>query len=372
VKRRSWPSRGLALYEALAIARQIVDALEAAHDQGIVHRDLKPANIKVRADGEVKVLDFGLAKFGAGWAGGAGSAEGNVAQGFSPAGMSQSPTIMPPAQTMGGVVLGTAAYMSPEQARGKAVDKRTDIWAFGAVLFEMLTGAPAFGGEAVSDSIANVLGKDPDWNALPASTPASVRRLMTRCLERDPKRRLHDIADARLDLEEAIGQNASEPPRSNLSSPSRMTPAVVGLVAAVALLVGAAGAYFAMRNRPVGDRPTPEVVRFTVGLPAGFTLSPYPPSAVLSPDGRYLAIVARDERGKGAIVFAQRGQTGNVVGLFRVSAFAVGRDPNFSVSPDGQRFLMLRPIATTSAGAEIVITLNWLEELKRLVPITKH
>jgi serine/threonine protein kinase len=285
---------GLSRDEAVASARQIVDALEAAHEQGIVHRDLKPANIKVRADGEVKVLDFGLAKFGAGWTGGAGSVDGNVAQGFSPANMSQSPTIMPPAQTMGGVILGTAAYMSPEQARGKAVDKRTDIWAFGCVLFEMLAGAQAFGGETVSDSIANVLGKDPDWNALPASTPASVRRLMTRCLERDPKRRLHDIADARLDLEEAIGQKTTEPPRSNLSSPSRMTPAVVGLVAGVALLVGAAGASVALRNRGAVSAPASEVVRFTVSLPPGVALEPSAPAAVISPDGRHLVIVGRD------------------------------------------------------------------------------
>ncbi|MBZ5590462.1 MAG: protein kinase [Acidobacteriia bacterium] len=178
----------LPLADALPIARQIADALEAAHEKGIVHRDLKPANIKVRADGTVKVLDFGLAKA---W----------EEQGTSASDPAVSPTITGH-HTRAGVILGTAAYMSPDQARGKPVDKRADIWAFGCLLYEMLTGSRAFGGETVSDTLAAVLMTDVDLTVLPAQTPPGVRRLLRRCLQRDAKVRLHDIADARLELDD--------------------------------------------------------------------------------------------------------------------------------------------------------------------------
>ncbi len=163
-------------------------ALEAAHQQGIVHRDLKPANIKLRSDGQVKVLDFGLAKIA------------DPAGGSSPDGMN-SPTLSVHA-TKQGVILGTAAYMSPEQARGLPVDRRTDIWAFGCVFYEMLTGTPAFGRESVSDIVAAVLQSEPDWRALPAHTPGRLRLLLKRCLQKDSRQRLHDVADARIEIED--------------------------------------------------------------------------------------------------------------------------------------------------------------------------
>src|SRR5512138_864481 len=184
--------------EALAIARQIAEALEAAHEHGIVHRDLKPANIKVRDDGTVKVLDFGLAKLtetgGAGRAGGAGT--GTVEADLQVR-LTQSPTITSPAMVTGvGMLLGTAAYMSPEQAKGKPADKRSDIWAFGCVLYEMLTGKRAFDGEDVSDTLAAVLRAEPDWRALPIDSPPSFVTLLKRCLEKDRGRRIADIAVA--------------------------------------------------------------------------------------------------------------------------------------------------------------------------------
>ena len=186
------------LDEALLIARQIAEALEAAHEQGIIHRDLKPANIKVRGDGTVKVLDFGLAKamdLGMGGAGTTGQP-----------GLSMSPTLMSPAMTQAGMILGTAAYMAPEQARGKTVDRRADTWSFGVVVFEMLSGRRAFGGDNASHTLALVMTKEPEWAALPASTPPALRGLLRRCLDKDPKRRLQAIGDARLVIEDLISE----------------------------------------------------------------------------------------------------------------------------------------------------------------------
>jgi len=179
------------LDESIDFARQIAEGLEAAHEKGIVHRDLKPANIKITTSGVVKILDFGLAK-----------ALGDDPA-SSDASLANSPTMARP-MTNAGMILGTAAYMSPEQARGKAVDKRSDIWSFGVVLYEMLTARRLFAGETVSDTLAAVLRQDIDLHALPAGTPAGIVRLLSRCLDRDPKNRLHDIADARLELMSAM------------------------------------------------------------------------------------------------------------------------------------------------------------------------
>jgi Tol biopolymer transport system component len=206
----------LPIQEALTAARQIAEALEAAHEKGIIHRDLKPANIKITPDDTVKVLDFGLAKVF-----GEEGSDNDILQG---------PTITVDG-TQEGVIAGTAAYMSPEQARGKPIDKRTDIWAFGSVLYEMLTARSAFRGETISDTIAAVLDREPDWSAMPAQTPVSIRRLLQRCLEKDPRRRLRDIGDARLEIEEALGAGVS----SGGAAPEGASPDRLHPHAAVAL-----------------------------------------------------------------------------------------------------------------------------------------
>ena len=252
------------LDEALAIARQIVDALEAAHGQGIVHRDLKPANIKLRPDDTVKVLDFGLAK-----------ALEPVSAATETA---ESPTITSPAMTRLGVILGTAAYMSPEQAKGRAVDKRIDVWAFGCVLFEMLSGVQVFGGDDVTDSIAAIVRAEPDWRKLPPDTPVAIRRLLRRCLAKDPKERLADISVARLEINDALTTPASETPAR--ARDVRLPWIVAALSFALML--------FAIAWSQWRDSADPFPMRLEIVPPAGFL----PNSLALSPDGRQLAFVA--------------------------------------------------------------------------------
>ena len=266
----------IAVDEAIPIALQIAEALEAAHEQGIVHRDLKPANIKLRPDGTVKVLDFGLAKA---WESESGDSS-----------LSLSPTVTRHA-TVEGVILGTAAYMSPEQARGKKVDRRADIWAFGVVLWEMLTGRKLFEGDTISDVLASVLKEAPDLEALPHETPPALRRLLARCLERDPKNRLQWIGDARLDLAEAGDQDIDSsmvPPAEVLSARprARWLPWIV----AVAAVAAATWLWL----QPIGDSDVP-LTRFTLGLGDDYLLSFIDqPILALSPDGRAVAMTVSD------------------------------------------------------------------------------
>src|SRR5688572_11215801 len=274
-------AHALHLSEAIAIARQIAEALEAAHDQGIVHRDLKPQNIKVRADGTVKVLDFGIAKAidvgrGVSYAG-TGAAEGTPYD---------SPTVTSSAMTAMGVVLGTAAYMSPEQAKGKAVDKRADIWAFGVVLYEMLTGRPAFEGDDMSDLLVAVLSKDVDLGALPVDTPASIVALIRRCLTRDPKLRLRDIGEARVTL-----ANPGPPGAAVVREAPRVPVGLNGMTAAIVIATAALTALGFIYLRPATTPSDSRAVFLPFAAPdAVVSEAGY---ATISPDGRMVAFAGR-------------------------------------------------------------------------------
>jgi serine/threonine-protein kinase len=300
--------------EALPIAKQIAEALEAAHEQGVIHRDLKPANITVRPDGAVKVLDFGLAKA--------------LDQPGTSSNVSQLATITTPAMTQQGVILGTAAYMSPEQARGKAVDRRADIWAFGCVLYEMLTGRRAFPGDDLSDTLATVLKSEPAWQALPADTPAPIRRLLRRCLEKDPKLRLREAGSAIVEIHDAQTTPAADTPAAVPVAPRpapwrRALPWVAGIVLG-SLLAGVAS--WAL-TQPI-TRP---VTRFVVTTPDTPLFSGIPgrQELAISPDGtRVVYRASADDR---THLYVRRFDQ-----LEGTSLFSTSQDlANPVVSPDG-------------------------------------
>ncbi len=275
----------LPLDEALDVARQLAEALEAAHERGVIHRDLKPANVKLTPDGRVKVLDLGLAK----------ALDAPEAAGRSEAGLSRSPT-MTSGGTLAGMILGTAAYMSPEQAKGAPVDRRADVWAFGVVLHEMLTGRRLFPGDTPSEVIAAVLRADIELDDLPPATPASVRRLLRRCLQRDPKRRLRDLGDARLELDPAESEVESGAGGAAALDAGagglRLSRATLGLAAAIIVALGLAVAWLATRERPAAPGAVTRFALYDIGMPIDAFQG-----VALSPDGRRIVFRARGSEG---------------------------------------------------------------------------
>jgi len=266
----------IALDDIWPLAVQMTEALTAAHEKGIVHRDLKPANIKIAGDGRVKILDFGLAKV--------------FAAPPDALDVSQSPTMAGTLTGSAGVILGTAAYMSPEQARGQPVDARADVWAFGCVLYEMLTGRPAFTGATITDILSAIVRSEPEWSALPGETPAAIRRLLRRCLAKDPNQRLHAIADARLEIADALNHADTAPTVEGASSSRRARlPWIIAGTALVAALAMSIAAFRAFRALPPpADAPE---LRLEVNTPP--TTDPI--SMAISPDGRRLTFVATSD-----------------------------------------------------------------------------
>ena len=328
----AWSADRSTCYETLSIARQIADAVESAHEQGIIHRDLKPANIKVRSDGIVKVLDFGLARATLGTD-------------------LDAPTITSVA-TKEGLVMGTAAYMSPEQARGRLVDRRTDIWAFGCVLFELLSGRRAFAAESTTETLTMVLHREPDWQALPQDTPASIRELVTRCLRKDQRQRLRDMGDARIVIEETLASPHQEQPviaprRHRLAPPLFLA----GMALASALVTYGATTF---ASRGAGDASPARfahVVRFVASSAHEF-------SPVISPDGKWVAYLS-NARGPTDIWLKSvtGGDARNLTGTLDIEIQTTDWVGGIDLSPDGTQlaFAGALPGAVPGSGSIYVM-----------------
>jgi eukaryotic-like serine/threonine-protein kinase len=325
----------LAVDDALPIARQLAEAIEAAHELGIVHRDLKPANIKVRADGVVKVLDFGLAK----------------ALDVAPSGSGPHPSTMTsPAMTQAGVILGTAAYMSPEQAKGRPVDKRADIWAFGCVVFEMLAGRRPFGGEDFADTLSAIMRDSPSWEALSKDTPARLRDLLARCLEKDPRKRLRDVGEARVVLESDLGAVPHPPEVTRPASPSATRAWLRGAAWLIGGALLGAGAMFALR--PNVDE-APLALRATIPLPSTAALYRDSLSGIaMSLDGR--KIVYASQQGGSTALFLRELNGGAASKLAGTDG---GSLPFFSAKGDQVGFLAAGELKRVPVAGGTAVTI---------------